>query len=140
LWDSRSEQIESTSGERVIVGDLSNLFDISNQPPLRATLSGRSCRCYSPVAHLTEPVGGCGGGPVTFLGPRCLRHLCKQLRGGHLEGACALRRLLANTSWAGANGSTETNVRLARTSVPRQRVGAFKAMARTYRTPKQVQL
>jgi hypothetical protein len=42
----------------------------------------------TPVAHLTEPVGGCGGGPVIFQAPRCLRHLCKQLRVDHFETVC----------------------------------------------------
>jgi hypothetical protein len=32
------------------------------------------------VAHLTEPVGGCGGGPMYNHAAHYLQHLCQQLQ------------------------------------------------------------
>jgi hypothetical protein len=61
----------------------------------------------STVAHLTEPVGGCGGGPVIFHAPRCLRHLCKQLRVDHFETVCELARFAGCWPFAIAAVSAE---------------------------------
>jgi hypothetical protein len=61
----------------------------------------------STVAHLTEPVGSCGGGPVIFHAPRCLRHLCKQLRVDHIETVCEHARFAGCWPFAIAAVSAE---------------------------------
>jgi hypothetical protein len=91
-------------------GDISSLRDMRNilKPTAHARdPSGPELQMLSTAAQLTEPAGGCGGGPVILHAPRCLRHLCKQLRVHHFETVCEHARFAGSWPFAIAAVSAE---------------------------------